>query len=461
MRRRVTFLCALLLSAGSLTSGCNLDNPGDDPPKGLIYLPTGMLLSAASEDSAPSFLYVVNSNFDLRYNAGSLQAFDLAKLDEAVAGCDQQDAIHCEIEPNDVLADEIIVPSLATYLAASEEHTRLYVTTRTETNIVWIDVDESGSDVLRCNDHDRHCSAQHSQYEDPLAADRDLEVPREAVGMISARAGAFVPTADPPLEGELVLVAHRAGQVSLFQDRLDDSPLLLLDVLTLHAGTEVLQEPTGISFDPTTQLAYVSIYARESVHLQDKKLLGRIGIAPTEKEGVPALLYDADALSLEGVSLGRDTRAVEINPAVPGEALVVSRVPNSLLWVNVSDARDGTGLPTQAVVRQTTAVGRGPSRVITGKFGDRTLAIVSCFDSRQIFILDANTGDVLSIVQNFSGPFELALDEPRRRLYVADFRSSAVRVLDLAPLMEGATETMPTARIIATLGHPRLLQELQ
>ncbi|HKU39963.1 MAG TPA: hypothetical protein VJR89_17505, partial [Polyangiales bacterium] len=116
---------------------------------------------------------------------------------------------------------------------------------------------------------------------------------------------------------------------------------------------------------------------------------------------------------------------------------------------------------TQGVVRQTTTVGRGPSRVITAKLEDRTFAIVSCFDSRQIFILDALTGDVLSIVHNFSGPFELALDEPRRRLYVADFRSSAVRVLDLSALLDGATETVPTARIIATLGHPQLLQELQ
>jgi DNA-binding beta-propeller fold protein YncE len=463
MRRcAITLLCSLLISAGLGASGCNLDNPGDDPPKGMIYLPSGLLLSAADPDVAPRYLYVVNSNFDLRYNSGSLQAFDLERLDREIADCDISGP-ECEIDTEAVLKDEVLVPSLASYTAPSSGFTRMYVATRTETNLTFVDVREDDDNVLSCKDTDRRCAESYTRYSDPLESARRLELPREAVGIVAGQAQDLLPSADPPLSGEFVLVAHRGGEVSLFLDDLGTADLQLQDVLTLKRGgsSEPLQEPTGITFDPTTHLAYVSIFARDSNDIGAKKVVGRVGLSSATDEKYPAFLYDADALSLEGVSLGRDTRAVTPNPATPGEALIISRTPSALLWVDIASALDGQSLPTQAIVRRTTSVGRGPSRVITGKLGDRTLAIVSCFDARQIFILDAVTSEVLSIVHNFSGPFELGLDAPRKRLYVADFRSSVVRVLDLTPLLEGATETMPTARIVATLGHPQLVQELQ
>jgi hypothetical protein len=458
-RSATTFLCSLLISAGFGASGCNLDNPGDDPPKGTIYLPTGMLLSAAAPDVAPRYLYVVNSNFDLRYNSGSLQAFDLDKLESAVTECETPGP-ECEIDPQAVLKDEVLVPSLASYIAPSSGFERLYVATRTETNLTFVDVREDDDNVLDCEDHDRRCAKSYASYKDPLADKRDLELPREAVGIVAGKAEDFLPSADPPQSGEFVLVAHRGGEVSLFLDQLDTANLQLQDVLTLMEGSQPLKEPTAIAFDPVTRLAYVTIYARGTVEISGKKLVARVGLASGDSEH-PAVLYDADTISLEGVSTGRDTRALISNPARPGEALVVSRIPNSLLWVDITSALDGEGLPTQGIVRRTAAVGRGPSRVIVGKLVDRTLAIVSCFDSRQIYIMDAVTSEVLSIVHNFSGPFELALDASRKRLYVADFRSSVVRVLDLSPLLEGASELMPSARIVATLGHPQLVQELQ
>jgi hypothetical protein len=419
-----------------------------------------LVLSAASPDVAPRHLFVVNSNFDLRYNSGSLQAFDLDELDRAVGECDPVGP-ECEIESEDVLADEVLVPSLATYVAPSSGFERMYVATRTETNLTFVDVREDQDNVLSCKDQDRHCDDEYMRFSDPLASERHLELPREGVGIVAAKAQDLLPDSDPPLSGEFVMLAHRGGEVSLFFDDLANADLQLQDVLTLHGANGPLKEPTGIVFDPTTHLAYLSIFARDSVEIADKKVVARVGLASGGSPDYPAFMYDADALSLEGVSVGRDTRALTLNPAMPGEALIVTRIPNSLLWTDIASALDGQGLPNQAIVRSTTTVGAGPSRVIAGKLEDRTIAIVSCFDSRQIFILDAVTSEVLSIVHNFSGPFELALDEPRKRLYVADFRSSVVRVLDLTPLLEGASETQPTARIVATLGHPQLVQELQ
>lgn len=453
----------LCIAASGVLLSCNLDNLGDPPPRGDIYLPAGLLLSASTADEAPRFMYVVNSNFDLRYNAGSLQAFDLSKVDEAVQKCADQGklgASTCEIDPTEgtILADEVFVPSLATYVAASSDHKRIYVTTRTETYVAVVDVDELSDRPLGCGDTDRVCDKEHTTWKDPIGADRQLELPREAVGIAAGQARDLIPDSDPSLEGQFLLVAHRGGQVSAFLDT--GGELLLQDVLQL-GGRFPIKEPTAIVFDPLTRLAYVTIYARELPTLSDKKILARLGVASSGSEDFPSALYDAGVVSLEGVSLGRDTRGLTMNPLQQGEALVVSRSPNSVLWVDLAATQNESGQPTEAVVKHTASVGRGPSRVITGTLGDRTVAIVSCFDARQIFILDAATSEVLSVVHNFSGPFELGLDSARKRLYVADFRSSVVRILDLAPLVDGANETTPTASIIATLGHPKLVQELQ
>jgi DNA-binding beta-propeller fold protein YncE len=466
MRRRVisAFSFTLILSSLSLW-GCNLDNKGDPPPRGLIYLPAGLLLSAATGDEPPRFMYVVNSNFDLRYNAGSLQAYDLEALDRAIGDCaerQQLGAVRCELADTEaLLADEVLVPSLTTYVAANPGHTRIYVATRTDTNLTVVDANESSDRPVSCGDTDRVCDAEHTHWQDPIASQRDLSLPREAVGIATGRAQDAVLDieAGTVLEGDLLLVAHRGGEVSSLLDT--GSELQLQDVIVLGGSTLPLREPTAIAFDPVTHLAYLTIFARDLPELADKKALARVGVQSSGSKDFPSTLFDSGAISLEGVSLGRDTRGIALNPTNPGQALVTSRAPNAVLWVDLAGTQNGESEPTQALVKHGTTVGRGPSRIITGPLGDRMIAIVSCFDSRQIYIMDAATSELLSVVHNFSGPFEMGLDSARKRLYVADFRSSVVRVLDLAPILEGATETLPTASIVATLGHPQLVQELQ
>ena len=67
-------LGALVLAGG----GCGLGQAGIDPPMDQIFLPAGLAV-----DPDGNWLYVVNSNNDLRFNAGTLLAIDLqkAKLD--------------------------------------------------------------------------------------------------------------------------------------------------------------------------------------------------------------------------------------------------------------------------------------------------------------------------------------------------------------------------------------------
>ena len=77
-RRLVPWSFAVAAVIGS----CNLHNPGVSPPSAVLSYPSALALS---REATPRYLYVANSNFDLRYNAGSLQSYNLDALDRVLA----------------------------------------------------------------------------------------------------------------------------------------------------------------------------------------------------------------------------------------------------------------------------------------------------------------------------------------------------------------------------------------
>jgi hypothetical protein len=89
--RRVSAL-ALLFSISCTSAG-----EGIAPPLDAIYFPTGLALSSNSRQ-----LYVVNSDFDLQYNAGTLQSLDLTHIHAltprgCVADSDCSTSKYCDI----------------------------------------------------------------------------------------------------------------------------------------------------------------------------------------------------------------------------------------------------------------------------------------------------------------------------------------------------------------------------
>jgi hypothetical protein len=77
---RSSWLCVAAI-AGAI--GCYPQDNGKDPPLDRFYFPVSVAVGPDREDgTGPSRLYVTNSDFDLQYNAGSLQAYDLDRLRE-------------------------------------------------------------------------------------------------------------------------------------------------------------------------------------------------------------------------------------------------------------------------------------------------------------------------------------------------------------------------------------------
>jgi hypothetical protein len=86
-----------LLGCGSLI-GCFPPDEGTDPPSNRLYYPVGAALS-----SGGGRLYVANSNFDLQFNAGTLQAFDADAIRERLpvpcaADADCPGALSCDLD---------------------------------------------------------------------------------------------------------------------------------------------------------------------------------------------------------------------------------------------------------------------------------------------------------------------------------------------------------------------------
>jgi hypothetical protein len=453
--RRALFIIFSLACAG-MSVACNLDNLGEPPPIADIYLPTGLRLSAETSDSAARYLYLINSNFDLRYNRGSLQAYDLDALDRAVSACSAPGP-DCVIDPSGVLVDEVLVPSLATSFAFNADHTRFYLAARTDPSLTFVDLDESTDvteDVLRCDEVDRRCSDSRRRGFDPNASPRHDVLPGEPVDMLSIPVS-DVPAAgaDPDTSGNFVLIAHRPGQASLFYDAGADGPQLI------DVQSNLPLEPTGVTYDPLTHLAYFTVYAREATTV-DFKLLARSGVA-LDEDPRSAFLYDAASVAIDGVGIQRDTRALTMNPAQSGQALVASHDPPALLFVDVGPDANGqlpaTNVPTRSIVD----VATGPNRIALGMLGTRSIAAVSCFDGHDVYLIDTTTTDVVAIIHNLDGPFELAIDAGRQRLYLADFRASVVRVIDLSYLADQANAPRTDAPTLATLGVAKMLMELQ
>src|SRR5580704_540086 len=72
-RARKWLLCAAVLGVAS--PACYTAGQGTAPPLDSFYYPTGLAVS-----NGGNVLYAINSDFDLQWNGGTLQSYDLYKI---------------------------------------------------------------------------------------------------------------------------------------------------------------------------------------------------------------------------------------------------------------------------------------------------------------------------------------------------------------------------------------------
>lgn len=464
------------LSLG-LMVGCIGD--GAQPPTGRLHSPVAMEISPDG-----SHLLVVNGNFNLRYLSGSVQSYDLDAVNrELEMACGERPLAErdaCGVVPQEdprddltsgirkvagLLTSEVLVGSYGSEIRFSEDGARAYVSVRSNGSLTYLDV--AGGNLSCGQGADRRCAESHEVGTDDVVQGEELPV--DAVGLVTGRIEDLAePGAMGELTGDYILMAHRQGAVSLFFDRATASdPAVSTETPRLiHVLTGLPGDLTGLRIDSRQRLAWLLNGSFSDI--------SRVGVGIDPVNGNDSATFDAGRIRLSGIDTGSASRGNTRDMIFDerdgqAQAFVLARRPEALLTVGL-DEDAGT-----LEVHGSVPVGAGASRLNVSTFDGhdgRTLAFVSCFDAGDIYVIDVDLGSLAGIVRNQGGPFGLKVDTTRERLYVLDFVSSVVRVIDLAPMfecldddsfdprdmMERSDECSP--QTLGVLGRPLVVRDL-
>jgi len=482
MRRVFPFIVPWCL----ILSGCFGPGEGVEVPQGEIYFPVGVALDAAKPEEAPKHLYVVSSDFDLQYNGGAVQSYDLKTLFEksvpvpcdADGGlCPAPGASEVCVEGEKPGSERLLYPgrcnpilpeplstvkisafatdALLRYRDDSGVEPRLFIPVRGDQTLHWIDLGENGELECGQTNNGGACDAQHRAGDDPdQENDRDLKLGPEPFGI----------DADDRAE-TLVVTNQTSGTASLFVTEDWDAGPQLRFALN---SDRIPARPTGIAHVPTSvkdDAAYMMTF-RDSAQVRLVRFDADGDSTPRSE-----LLLDAGGVSIDANSVGSDSRGIAIDGnarkaaqarcdaddadcldsarLVPLDVYVANRAPASLL---IGRTRPPEEYP---YFFDTVPLTTGPSHVVTGQIpgpsGDlETRVFVVCFDSRRVFVYDPLRGRMEAEIFTGRGPHAVAVDTERKVLYVGHFTDSYVGVysLDLA-----FPETYGT--LLATLGTPK------
>lgn len=465
------------LALATLAAGC-LQNEGTTPPPGRLNFPVAIALLDATDDAiaAPTHLVVVNANSDLGYNSATLQSYDLAAVETAITTDCVGGAVSgefCSIvaeesgeasgtrgnvtvvaEPG-LLASEVRIGSNADGIAVSPDGHKLYIPVRADSDITTVAFDTSGRFDCGNATDGGECDDAHRRTDRSLAAGRDLRYPIEPLDI---HAGSLTDFGMPVGSGEYLAVAHRTGQASFFAIPTGASQPILTDVLTVTNATFVTT-----TFDPVAKRFWFptgnsSVFVRASVSLSS-----------SSTDATMAEFQRAPSVALAHIDLGSSTpsiRQVFLDPRIgtmhEGRIYGVALRPSELVVGRIDAGSNSLAL--DAVL----PLGTQPTRAKFLELGGRMLAFVSCYLSRDVYIYDVDNARLITIVRGMSGPFEIAIDETRERLFVDDYRVSVVRMFDLANLIDclnitsaPATEPSCAPTPLGMLGIPSTVEELR
>lgn len=389
-----------LTAAAGLAAGC-LESRGIDPPTDRLFFPTGMARTAGGR-----YLLVANSNFDLKYNAGTVVVIDLARVDAAIAecsGCCRQ----ARDEGSFLVPDAtVVVGSQATDLVVSPDGGRAYVTVRGNASLTWIEIDEAAADgagVLSCFQDgwagSRRCDGRHE-----VVRTGDVWVPAEPYVVLALE--------------DWVLTGHvDSGDVALFDVREGRTPAVVRILDQFPEGVNGLaRHPSGdwlfvVSRDSSR--IYPFTVAMESRHA-----------------GEGPAVSSAPAIAVTSNSGGADCRSLVFSPDGT-RAFVANREPPSVVVFDSTPRPDGS--PAFALLA-TIELGNGPSKLAVQPLPEGGyLVLAVCFNAEQIFVIDPDLLAVVRVLPTGVGPHAIVADAEARRAYLANFGESTVWVLDFDP----------------------------
>lgn len=449
MKAPVARAALSVLALALALAGCAEEKKGITHPTDRLHYPVSL-----AADPSGDYLYVVSSDFDMRYRTGSVVAIDLerhALLPETAIGIGPfggQLALYATGDPERRLAG--------------------YVASRADGALYWFEV-SGGTDGtpprLTCRvdatdeaDEIPECEDEYivaSAVRKPLQAERDAAAESDdgdpaksqtmAIGLDAY--GSSVYRGRDGVGDYLLVTNPRSGQISMFRltagTPMDpDEPgapaeapgpsgwealsragqPVLLDELTVGSGAfEAAVSPDGFAWA-------TSKFSNAIVPF-------RIDEVP-DPDGEPRLwpaVRDATAFVISNTAIVDDfSRSLTFSPDGT-RAYLAYHNPSSVVVLDTTPEDGGHRNRHLGGID----VGREPSRIVSAPSGPggSELLYVVCFRDQQIYVVDPALLSVVDIIDLPGGPYDaVVVDAPERgrfRLYVTMFEADAVAELEL------------------------------
>jgi DNA-binding beta-propeller fold protein YncE len=450
MRPSKAFITAGLVAS---LGGCP-ENAGVPPPLNALFYPV-----AAVTSSDGAWLYVVNSNFDLRYNGGTVVTMDLNAIRAAAVSRTMADG--CRVDNTSDGVPNALRCSASRFMVAGAtrrinpfavdaaiaryaDRERLYVAVRGDGSVTWFDLDARGGLSCGSGGAGSLCDDAHRVGIDGASSPLGNRLPPDPSAL-----------AVDPSRG-WIMVSHQStdatlARASLLADRgaRAGSPANAAPVV-LNTLTGVTPGLSAVALIPNSNPAARSTWVATSRTDAVLNFFQAYPGNPALQDSTP-FLYRSAAVGITGLNRGVDSRSVIMDPA-PGASrmYVVSRSPESLLVVDL-----GAENPSQITIRDVIPVPPGPSRLAASYDAatGRTQVYVVAYDARRISVVDPAEHRIVSETSTNRGPHALVRDPNGEFLYVVDFLDNAVEVLDLrARTAEGAENPTRNRRLLTVGG---------
>lgn len=444
-RSKGRLMRAVCLGSLLVAGACTANSEEVRPPADELFFPTG--IGVAPDESV---LFAISANSELRYDSGTVLAFDLGAVDAAIDawltggsvpdGCsrnlDFPESIDCP-ESELVLAEAgVRIGNFATHMAIQDKgggDLRLLVPVRGDPSVTYIDWVAGAGDLV-CGESDASlplCSEAHrlTRFLDDPALPAVSEEPYDV----------YVDSG-----GEWGMVTHlTSGTVTLVDLPVDGAPVLADAITGLFASNGFGQRGSvavaGRNPGQPDTIAYVTSLSENRVQTFTVARLndGLPNLVPSEYFFLDVgPVYAGESGNTRGVAFSGDgTRGYFMN-----------RFPPTLTVVDTSAGAGGYPVNRELGA---TDICREGSSIAVGDVGAGERVFVSCFQDGELHVIDpAGQVTLEAITPVGRGPFSVAVAPDRRRLYISNFFDNTIAVVDLTP---GA----PTEyRVVLRIGIP-------
>lgn len=478
-----TWTVAACLAAAVVGGGCDFGQLGIAPPANRVFLPSGI-----AADPAVDLLYVVNSNSDLRFNAGTLVAVDMAQARSVRAAARGNPPSVCpktrfsRTEPvaddyccRDLIDSNVIncnepqfIQSEATVALgsfgsamqlqpfvrdsadpASELVRRLYVAVRAEPSITFADVTvRQGRASIRCTGPRDGSDAQATG----AFCDDNWRLRRPSgvtAGAVVLPEEPHVLSLDPDLGilyvGHLTVTANnqlQGGGVSTLDVCNPSSPDsvrfagLTRTTFPGAVSQAVAALSPGDPAEPATRLFATARYTPTITGLVLRDPTQGPCTGQTTQRDL-TMVPSETFLSSTFLPHGTDLRGVLFS--ADGERVYVlhRNDPATASSPPALAVMDRTRLPDGSVINTPTGfveVCSGPTGMLRHDAGRGERIYVTCYDDGIIYVIDPVGLSILAAIDAGAGPTSLVFSPLDPAIaYVASYANSHLSIIDLEP----------------------------